>query len=123
MTDNTFEGQRARALSTQGKVTYDKVLENQKTMEDQTLIIDRALGNIADEIYQDYAQYLEEITKGQFRDIIGQLIQSGDIMVYKSLDLSRMRMEYIPFRREQELLGRIRELEEEVKQVSFYQKS
>ena len=86
--------------------------------EENTLIIDHAMSRIAAEMHRDYSAVLEKITENQFREILVEIIKSGDIMKYTRPN--QMGMTYVPFRREQELLGRIAELEEENKQVRFY---
>ena len=88
--------------------------------EENTLVIDHAMSRIAEEMHRDYSSYLEKITEDQFRKILVEIIKSGDIIKYTRPN--QMGMTYVPFRREQELLGRIAELEEGNKQVRFYTK-
>jgi len=71
-------------------------------------------------MHRAHAEWLEAVTENQFAAIISQIIKSGDFT--RLIHDDGTRLSYLPFREKMALEARIRSLEEENKQVRFYQK-
>lgn len=62
---------------------------------------------------------VENLTEKQLADALKQAIECGDFQRYICEGSHRQAVVYIPFAREQELLGKIKELEEKYHELLF----
>lgn len=86
--------------------------------------MNKIFDDIISDLHKEYQEQLNAVIESEFRDLIGQMIDSGDLFIRMrrpEILIEREGMEYIlsaatveykPYRRCKELEARIRELEE-----------
>jgi len=72
----------------------------------------KEFSELADEVFRAHSKIMEALTRDQFIKTLNQAIACGDFLRHVRVDTASQAVTYLPYRREQELLARITELEQ-----------